>query len=82
MLYCRWNANNAELIYPEEITFVVKNTYDRVAFEYSMLKMVSILLGSIIMYKLPFNANYYFLCLKKVLLSLFCYLKHFFPLCC
>lgn len=57
----------SELINLEEITFVEKNTYDRVAFEYSMLKRVSILLGSIIMHKLPFKENYYFLCLKNVL---------------
>lgn len=56
-----------ELIYPEEITFVVKSTYDRVAFEYSVLKRVSVLLGSIIMHKLPFKENYHFLCLLNVL---------------
>lgn len=73
LAYKYWNCvvavmqMTSELIHPEEITFVVKSTYDRVAFEYSMLKWVSILLGSNIMHKLPFKENYYFSCLKNVL---------------
>lgn len=48
-----------ELVYPEEITFVVTNICEicEVAFEYSILKRVWISPGSIMMYKLPFKEN-------------------------
>lgn len=45
------------LVCPEEITFVVTNTCERVAYEYNMSKRVWILLRSITMHRWPFKEN-------------------------